>query len=231
LAQGSKRQQTSLPGRALPGNDVSLLGPVEYALANMTRDRPTILGDNWKGVPFMSRSAWMRVLVCLVVLAIGTAALLWNHEPAAQAAAFSANPVGSWYGVAVPRIPETSPFPAVVMTPTFFADGNVIANDSHELTSPHATAHGNWVHISRNGVRAVFVWLNLANPGVEGSGFNGSIKVVMEGKIEPPRLDNMTGTLHAFLFPPGTNPLDPAGAGGIDLGVFDIVQLQRIRAR
>ncbi len=179
----------------------------------------------------MRNHVWVRSLVvCLAVAAVLAIALQWGEERAVEAQ-FAANPVGSWFGVAVPQVPETSPFPAVVMTPTFFADGNLIANDSHELTNPHATAHGNWVPVSRNGVRAVFVWLNLGNPGVDGTGFNGSFKVILEGKIQPPRLDHMTGTLHAYLFPPGTNPLDPANTGAIDLGVFNIIQLERIRAR
>ncbi len=152
-----------------------------------------------------------------------------NVKPSAQyMPGLAAGPVciGSWYGKAIPLSPETSPFPEVIMTPTFFADGNVIANDSHELTHPHATAHGSWVTTGLGTMRAVFVWMNLSAEG--SNGFEGTFKVVLNGRISTTDPDVMLGTLHAYLYPVGLNPLDPA-AEGIDVGVFQIEELRRIR--
>jgi hypothetical protein len=140
--------------------------------------------------------------------------------------------VGSWFGRAVPDNPSTAPFPEVVMTPTFFADGTFVANDSHEKTSPHATVHGEWVRTGDDSVKAVFVWINLAAPADSvPSGYTGAVKATLLGTIDPANPDEMTGTLNPFFFPPGTDPLDPANTGGVDLGVFTIAQLTRIKAQ
>jgi hypothetical protein len=135
--------------------------------------------------------------------------------------------VGSWYGNAVPQNPATSPFPEVVMIPTFHHGGSFTATDSHELTNPHSPASGSWIRTGPTSVAATFVWLNLS-PTVP-NGFAGTVKVTLNGQLQPGTPDSMTGTVTAVLYPPPLNPLD-AAAPGIPLGTFDIVQLRRIRA-
>ena len=155
-----------------------------------------------------------------------------NVTPSSQALpglAGRPSAVGSWFGRALPDNPDTSPFPEVVMTPTFFEDGNLIANDSQELNLPHATAHGSWKYVHGRKVHAVFIWLNLSGDAANvPSGFAGSFKVVLEGSFSPSDPDEMTGTLHGYLYPPNMNPLDP-DATPVDAGGFTIEQLHRIR--
>ena len=135
--------------------------------------------------------------------------------------------VGSWFGKAVPDDPSTAPFPEVVMTPTFLADGTVIANDSHETTNPHATAHGSWTRTGENQIEATFVWLNLTTE--DPTGFAGAFKVRLTGSVDPDDPDNMIGQVAPVVFPPGVDPLDPSDTGGIAAGVFTITELRRIR--
>ena len=161
--------------------------------------------------------------LCIVLISTGAtqAQLQFSDEWA----------VGSWFGRALPNDPATSPFPEVVMTPTFLADGNVIANDSHELTNPHVTSHGNWFPIGYNRISATFVWMNLTEDEVvSANGFVGTFKVRLVGEVDPADPDRMTGTVAAMLFPPGTDPLDPEDTGGIPVGVFTIEELGRIKA-
>ena len=136
--------------------------------------------------------------------------------------------VGSWYGRAIPADPANAPFPEVVMTPTFLADGTMIANDSHELTNPHASAHGHWVRTGANKVHAVFIWMNVTNQVP--NGFAGAFKIRLWGEIDPANPDRMIGKVAPVVFPPGTNPMDVNDAGGIPAGVFNIVELKRIKA-
>ena len=139
--------------------------------------------------------------------------------------------VGAWFGKAVPVNPATSPFPEVYMTPTFLADGTVVANDSHELTSRHTTSHGHWVKTGPNQIKAVFVWMNITSPQDSiPNGYNGAFKVTVLGSINPSNPDQMTGTVHPYQFPPGTDPLDSTNTGGVDVGIFNIAQLTRIKS-
>jgi hypothetical protein len=117
------------------------------------------------------------------------------------------------------------------MFPSYLDDGNFIGNDSHAFTSPHTTAHGNWTTNGENSYLATYYWLNVTDSTtVSPSGFTGAIKAIFETAINPANPDLMTGVVHLFFFPPGTDPLDPAGTGGFDVGFFDVVELRRIKA-
>jgi len=182
----------------------------------------------------MSRKLKFQLLTLLAIaLAVAGISQYWTSGVEANLISVPRvinSPVGSWYGIARPIVPETSPFPEVVMTPTFLADGNFIANDSHEFTNPHVTSHGNWVYTGRNQIRAVFIWMNLTgDANVAPNGFVGTMRVILEGKISEGSPDSMEGTVHAFFYPPDANPLDPA-VQGVDLGIFQIDFLTRIRA-
>ena len=166
-----------------------------------------------------------RCLYTLLIVLISTSATQAQQQYSDEWA------VGSWFGKAIPNDPATSPFPEVIMTPTFLADGNVIANDSHELTNPHVTSHGKWFPIGYNRISATFVWMNLTEDElVSENGFVGTFKVRLVGEVDPANPDQMTGTVAATLFPPGTDPLDPDDVGGIPVGVFTIEELGRIKA-
>jgi hypothetical protein len=141
---------------------------------------------------------------------------------------YAFNASGTWFGNALPDKPETSPFPEVVMIPTFLPDGTVIADDSQNLNAAHSTAHGVWI---QNGfsLQATFIWLNLGTAG-QGlpNGYAGTIKIRMSAYVIPPAVNIMKGTLSGVFFPPGTDPLDPADTGGIPIGTFTIQKLQRL---
>ena len=135
--------------------------------------------------------------------------------------------VGSWYGRALPDDPSTAPVPEVIMMPTFYADGNLIANDAIEMLIRHGTAHGHWIQTGENQVVATFIWLNISDETP--NGFTGIFKVVLTGVIDAADPNKMGGTLDAWVFPPGTNPLDPKNTGAVPLGRFTIEELVRIR--
>lgn len=164
-----------------------------------------------------------------------------GNEAPAQFFASPHLPVGSWFGVALPDNPATSPFSQVYMEPTFFADGNIIANDSHEVNNPHTTAHGQWastgnvfINDGQAAIRATFLWINLLPPEAAGkpanTGFAGTFKVVMLGRVNPATPNKMTGTLHPYVYAPGQDPMDPATVPAIDAGQFTIKSLTRITA-
>jgi hypothetical protein len=164
------------------------------------------------------------MVVCLVVCCV--AVVVCSANVMAQVT-YAFNPVGTWYGNAKP--PEPVPpgvFPEVIMNPTFFADGNVIANDSQELNGGHGTAHGRWISTGPYSIQVIFVWFQLASTP---NGHGGTMKVRMSGHVTPPNLDIMTGTISPVLFLPGTDPLDPTDKGGIPLGTFNIESLRRVR--
>jgi hypothetical protein len=168
--------------------------------------------------PGFSATAVVGAVAALLVL-FGTASVV-----NAQVHAF--NPVGTWYGNAKP--PEPVPpgiIPEIVMIPTFMEDGNVIANDSQELNGVHGTAHGRWIRTGPYSFKATFIWLQLA---AVPNGFGGVIKVRMVAGVLPPNMTSMVGSLSPVLFPPGTDPLDPADKGGIPLGTFYIDKLRRL---
>ncbi len=135
--------------------------------------------------------------------------------------------VGSWFGRALPDDPSTSPFSEVVMTPTFMADGTIIANDAHELTNVHGTSHGHWVTTGPNTIHATFIWLSLS--AEKPNGFTGMVKVRLFGRIDPSNPDKMIGKVYPVFFPEGTDALVANDADGIALGVFTIEQLRRIK--
>ena len=135
--------------------------------------------------------------------------------------------VGSWFGRALPDDPSTSPFSELVMTPTFMADGTIIANDAHELTSVHGTSHGHWVTTGPNTIHSTFIWLSLS--AEKANGFTGMVKVLLFGRIDPSNPDRMIGKVYPVLFPEGTDALVADDADGIPLGAFTIEQLRRIK--
>ncbi len=167
------------------------------------------------------------------VLGLGALVLLLSLTQASSVRAQRAypfNPGGTWFGNALPNDPKTSPFPEVVMTPTFFDDGSVIANDSQELNSPHTTAHGVWSRTGQYSMQATFVWLQLGTAAQgAANGYAGAIKIRLRGQVVPPNVDSMTGTLTGVFFPPGTDPLDPADKGGVPIGTFTIQTLRKVR--
>ncbi len=138
----------------------------------------------------------------------------------------SVSPVGSWYGNALPDNPGPRIPPEVVMMPTFFSDGNLIANDSQEANVLHTTAHGTWVRTGSRRVKATFLWFDLAAPGTVDNGLQGKEKVILTGEIDPHNPNEMTGTLEVFIFGPDQNPLTDDGLGPI---TFTIQKLQRIQ--
>lgn len=174
----------------------------------------------------------MKRILRVMLLTVSALALALSIQSGRsyRASANNADPTGSWFGNALPNDPANSPFPEVVMMPTFFADGNLIANDSHELANPHVTAHGNWVFIGDRRVKATFVWINVVPYSVSANGAFGSFKVFLEGEVDADNPDRMVGTLHAYFFPPGADPLNTRNEGGIDVGIFTIQNLRRIRA-
>lgn len=172
------------------------------------------------------------ILQKMLVLAVGAAVTLGVTERKANAQSLfdleRPTPVGSWYGQALPANPATAPFPSVWMMPTIFADGNVMANDSHELNSPHTTAHGNWSWTGPNTIHAVFLWINFGPLGTP-DGLGGNFRVTFDGTIDPNDPDHMSVTIHPLAFAPGTNPLDPAAVPAVDGGIYIAKALTRIR--
>ncbi len=128
----------------------------------------------------------------------------------------SVNPVGSWYGSAT--LGDTT----IVMMPTFFSDGSVIANDDHEGLYDHGTSHGTWVRTGAHSIKATFIWFQFTPFG----GVFPEVKVVLTGNIDPHNQNAMTGELQVLgILVSGTAVDDP----GISLGVATIKKLQRIR--
>ena len=165
-------------------------------------------------------------VIAAVVLAAAVAVFL-THSMTAKAQIYMFNPVGTWYGNAKPLV-LPNPLTEVVMIPTFFADGNVIANDSHETTNPHTTAHGRWYATGPYSMTATFIWMNLDSKASNGLG--GFFKIRLNGYAKLPNQDSLAGTLDVWFFPPGTDPLDPANKGAIFAGTFGIEQLRRVKA-
>lgn len=162
--------------------------------------------------------------------AISTPVVL-SHRADAQFSSImqqNPSPIGSWFGQALPVDPKTAPFPAVWMMPTMFSDGNVIASDSHELNSPHTTAHGNWSMTGPNSMHATFLWINFGPLGTP-DGYGGGFRVSFDGVIDPRDPDHMRVTLHPLAFAPGQDALDPKTKPAVDGGIFIAKALTRIR--
>jgi hypothetical protein len=151
----------------------------------------------------MRRRNSFRIAVCLT----GALFLLLMPMGVSQDKNNSGNPspVGSWFGYATTQIPN---FPPIWMMPTFFADGNVIANDSFELFGKHTTAHGTWKWTHAKQFEATFYWINLdpASPA-----YGGSNKVVMVGEIDPKNKDEIiNGSITSTFYSAECgNPLKP----------------------
>jgi hypothetical protein len=167
-----------------------------------------------------------RVVIVLAYICTLSALVLFNSPAATAQRQMPFNPVGTWFGNAKPLQPAQGLFPEVFMNPTFFEDGNVIANDSQELNAGHTTAHGTWIRTGPYSMQVTFVWIQRDNSP---NGYAGATKVRLNGYVVPPNTGKMLGTLSAVFFPPGTDPLDPKDTGGIPLGVFRIEQLSRVR--
>lgn len=176
----------------------------------------------------------LSVLAGGVVVVLGVQVLASHRakaEPPFSQSPFQSqalSPVGSWYGQALPVNPKTAPFPAVWMMPTIFADGNVMANDSHELNSPHTTAHGNWSWTGPSSIHAVFLWINFGPLGTP-DGLGGNFRVTFDGVMNPADPNHMYVTIHPLAFAPGQDPLDPASVPVADGGIFIAKSLTRIQ--
>lgn len=179
---------------------------------------------------FLSRLA---LIAAGVAVAFGIQVIV-SHRASAQTTSISilqqqaATPVGGWYGQALPQNPATAPFPEVWMMPTFFADGNVIANDSHELNSPHTTGHGSWYYTAPNVIHAVFVWINFGPLGTP-SGLGGAFRISLDGTMDPKDPDHMFVQIRPLAFAPNQNPLDITAKPVVDGGIFIAKALTRIR--
>ena len=135
--------------------------------------------------------------------------------------------LGAWFGKAVPEDPSTAPFPEVVMMLNFLPDRNIVATDVFELDTPHVTAHGGpWIRTEDGTVHCTFLWTNLTDK----SDYNGYAKVRITGQIDPDNLDFMTGTVRPTGFATGADVLDPDDPFSGFLGLFNIVELTRIKA-
>jgi hypothetical protein len=181
----------------------------------------------------MKINIWQKVsFITMGAMVVLGAQVLLSHRAGAQLSPLSSalvpTPVGSWYGQALPIDPKTAPFPAVWMMPTFFADGNVIANDSHELNSPHTTAHGNWAWTSPTTIHCTMLWINYGPLGTP-DGMGGNFRVSFDGTVDPKNPDSMTVTLHPLAFAPGQDPLNPKTVPAVDGGIFVAKALTRIR--
>ncbi len=162
-------------------------------------------------------------LLGLVVLAVLSVGYAQNGN--------SVSPVGSWYGNALLGDPEGLGTPAeVVMMPTFFSDGTLIANDAQEAGlagfPPHTTAHGTWVKTGPRSVKATFLWFFVTT---EGNGSAGTMRVVLTGELDAHSHDKMTGTLHAYFYPSTVNPATNPDGYVIDAGPYEIQDLRRIQ--
>lgn len=171
----------------------------------------------------MHKNSYLRIAACLVSAIF----LLMVSVGLGQGKDNSGNPspVGTWYGYAGP---EGGDFLRIWMMPTFFADGNIIANDSLELLAagPHSTAHGTWKWTHAKQFEATFYWLNLDPEG----NYLGSNKVVLTGEIDPKHKDEIiNGKITATVFPASCgNPLRPnPGCQTSLLGEFVIKELLR----
>jgi len=96
-------------------------------------------------------------------------------------------------------------FPAVTifMTPSFYADGNFLGNDSLALGTapfgPHTTAHGEWVPTSRNQFVADIVFLlNPFPPPALPS--TGAVHIKYAATVINPL--TMVGYVNIYFFPP-----------------------------
>ncbi len=143
----------------------------------------------------------------------------------------STTPVGTWFGYVELGGPQ------IWMMPTFFADGNVIANDSFDLCNfptKHSTAHGTWTRLGARQFKATFYWLNLDDTTVPATylGFN---EVVMIGEIDPKDKNKIiNGTITSTPYPASCgNPMNlregciPGGT----LGPLDITELLRVESK
>ena len=136
--------------------------------------------------------------------------------------------IGAWFGKAVPAPDNTNPpFPNVVMMINLMPDRNVMATDSFEESSPHATAHGGpWIRTA-NEVRTTFVWTNENTT----SDYQGYAKVRITATVDNTK-NVMVGTVRPTGVAPGVDVLDLNDAAPFSqfLGQFNIVELTRIKA-
>ncbi len=125
---------------------------------------------------------------------------LLEHHPA----------LGAWFGKAVESCvgdPATNcaglglPALSLFMTPSFYADGNLIVNDSLAIGGapfgPHTTAHGQWIPTGQNELVADMVFM-LPAP-VTGS--VSAIHIRYSAAVIPP--NTMVGYVNIYVsFPP-----------------------------
>ncbi len=135
--------------------------------------------------------------------------------------------VGSWVGIAT-EVCQTGVAPsactgglpavALFMTPTIFADGNFIGNDSLALGTapfgPHTTAHGKWVPTSQTDFVADYVFLLNSFPPVPDTLTGARFRWV--ASVTSP--DTMNGWVNFYAIP--GIPAKWASAGSDSFPVF-----------
>jgi hypothetical protein len=158
----------------------------------------------------------MQRITIVTTVAVFAVALLLPGTGTKHVAAQGVSPVGSWYGFATGAL--GGQMVNVYMLPTFFQDGNIIANDI--LDTIHTTAHGSWERTGARSLKANFVWINLNNAP-------GTARVVLEGAISPRDQNSMSGTVTLYVC--GLDQLDLASC--TNAGVFPFQNLKRIQVQ
>src|SRR5262245_5995125 len=124
--------------------------------------------------------------------------------------------VGSFFGAAIEVCPQGvapaacaggNPALTLFMTPTLYADGNFIGNDSFSIGSapfgPHSTAHGQWIATSTTDFTADYTFMLNAFPP-QGNGAIQALRFRWQGTV----LDKLTlvGFVNMYFSQPMTLP-------------------------
>lgn len=112
----------------------------------------------------MSKESAALPVVRAVIVATVFAGLIAAASDPAQAGSRRSHPaMGSWFGKAVQLTPDGSPGLALFMTPSLYADGNFVGNDTFSLAGPpfgpHTTAHGTWTATGAKSFSADYVFM------------------------------------------------------------------------
>ena len=136
--------------------------------------------------------------------------------------------VGTWVGYLEPERQFQAPFDQVRIQVTFFKNGTGYWNDGHEKAFAHRTGHGTWSRTSGNNMEASFILMGFDTTSVSGSG--SSLKIRLNGQLNPTSVDNLTGEVTLTVFSGGADPTSPTDAGGVPLfGIFKITSLRRVK--